>query len=123
MDRIKHILLLDDDPAHLADLAHAVESSGHIAVPARDVGAAARALAVGIDFAIVDLFLEGDDGDELSNDFIAQHLIPAGIRYARMSSAPGLVPKELSGVAVHDKRAFRKDRAAFLDVLEKWLAA
>lgn len=120
---LKRILILDDDPHHLEQLREALEGEGHVVFPALNVKTAALAVQAGIDFAIVDLFLEGDDGDELSNDFISDTLIPRGIAYARMSSAPGLVPKHLSGCGVYDKRSFRANPSEFLRILASdWLA-
>jgi len=120
---MKVILLLDDDPNHLLELHQTLEDAGYSPISCLDVNAAVAELRKQIpDFAIVDLFLSGDSGDFLSNDFIELILVPAQIPYGRMSSAPGLVPKEFAGHFVYDKRKFRADRAAFLAQLDKTLA-
>ena len=119
---MKVILLLDDDPHHLLELHKTLEDAGYSPISCLDVNAAVAELRKVIaDFVIVDLFLSGDSGDFLSNDFIELILIPAEIPYGRMSSAPGLVPKEFAGKFVYDKRKFRADHAAFLALLDKTL--
>ncbi len=119
---MKTILLLDDDPHHLSMLKDCLEDAGYDAVPCLDVMAAVSVLKERpIDFAIVDLFLTGDSGDYLSNDFIELFLVPAAIPYGRMSSAPGLVQKEFSGKWVYDKRKFRAEPGTFLELLGETL--
>lgn len=116
---MKTILLLDDDPHHLDDLSRVLEANGYEAIPCMDVGGATMAVGANeIDFAIVDLFLSGNEGDELSNGFIEMVLKPAEIKYGRMSSAPGLVPKEYAGIWVLDKRMFRRDPAMVVRALQ-----
>ncbi len=116
---MKTILLLDDDFHHLDDLSRVLVANGYEPIPCADVGAAMLALQQGpVDFAIVDLFLSGNEGDELSNEFIELVLVPAGIKYGRMSSAPGMVPKEWVGEWVLDKRAFRRDSSELIKALE-----
>lgn len=115
---MKTILLLDDDPRHLEELGKFLEENGYDVCSCLNVSQAIRAIGeLEVDFAIVDLFLEGNDGEELSNEFVASVLIPANIPYGRMSSAPGLVPREYSGKWVFDKRRFRKEQQEFLKVL------
>ena len=107
MDTAPKILLLDDDPAHLLDLANTLIRAGFEPLVCQDVSAAVAALADNPVMAIVDLFLDGDEGAHLSNDFINEHLAPAGIPYARMTSAPSLVPEQFKGAWVLHKRDFR----------------
>jgi len=115
---MKTILLLDDDPRHLENLSSFLEENGFDVCSCQNVGQATRAVGeIELDFAIVDLFLEGNDGEHLSNDFVANVLIPAAIPYGRMSSAPGLVPKEFAGKWIFDKRRFRREPQEFLKVL------
>ena len=119
---MKTILLLDDDPYHLDQLSQVLCTNGYETVPCLNVAAAMSAIGErAIDFAIVDLFLEGNEGDELSNEFIELVLTPASIKYGRMSSAPGMVPKEYAGDWIIDKRAFRRDPSETLQALAKSL--
>lgn len=113
----KTILLLDDDPLHLEELSEVLNANGYQTICCSTVDAAVTALEQQPDFAIVDLFLQGDDGEELSNHFVTAYLVPKGIAYGRMSSAPHLVPDHLVGRWVVDKRRFRRDPEMVLDYL------
>ena len=98
------ILLLDDDLALLLELEDFLAANGFQVDTAPNVEAAVTALAVQPDFTIVDLFLSGNDGAELSNDFIRDHLLPRQLRYGRLTSAPRLVPAQFAGEWILDKR-------------------
>ena len=113
----KKILLLDDDSAHLEELSEVLAANGFQSICCSTVDAAIAALEQQPSFAIVDLFLQGDDGEELSNHFVTAYLVPKGIAYGRMSSAPHLVPDHLSGSWVVDKRKFRRDPEMVIEYL------
>ncbi|MCB0325629.1 MAG: hypothetical protein KDD69_18735 [Bdellovibrionales bacterium] len=113
----KIILLLDDDVAHLAEVSRYLEGLYCRALRCRTVAAAEQALADAPDFAIVDLFLDGDAGAELSNDFIRGSLLPRHIPYGRMSSAPSLIPADLRGDWVLHKRLFWDNPETLLPLL------
>jgi hypothetical protein len=113
----KTILLLDDDPLHLEELSEVLNANGYETICCETVDAAVAALEKCPSFAIVDLFLKGDDGEELSNHFVTAYLIPKGIAYGRMSSAPHLVPDHLIGKWVVDKRKFQRDPEMVLEYL------
>lgn len=102
--KTQRILLLDDDPTLLRALSELLEENSYQVSAALNVARAIATLSSNPDFAIVDLFLAGDKGDALSNDFIRDHLVPRKIPYGRLTSAPRLVPKEYSGEWVLDKR-------------------
>lgn len=122
-EAIQHILLLDDSEDHLEELSRTLEAWGFQVTACLNVAAATSAIQTGISFAIVDLFLAGNEGDELSNGFVVSELLPRGIPFIRMSSAPGLVPAQFSGLGVYDKRMFRRDRDAFRDYLNVRLSS
>ena len=121
MKAAKRILVLDDDPHHLSQIATKLDDWGYIPQPCEEIGSASLAVAAGIDFAIIDLFLSGNDGDELSNGFILHEIIPNNIRYIRMTSAPGLVPQEFSGLGVYDKRQYRLNANEFKAFLAQFI--
>ena len=108
------ILLLDDDRTvlHLLKLRFALAK---IEVFAFDNAEEARSfISIGtnrskIKVAIVDLFLDGDRGEHLSNNFIENELVPFQINYCRLTSAPSLVPEEFSGIKVFDKHDALRD--------------
>ncbi len=102
----KKILLLDDDRNHLGELSRYLSSEGFQPLAAQDVERAEELLQEGPVFAIVDLFLAGERGAELSGEFIENHLVPNGIPYGRMSSAPDMVPQHQRGAWVVHKRDF-----------------
>ncbi len=126
------ILLLDDDTRHLDEVRMYLEREGYEVFLADTVSAAQKVLEKreaekqegeqAIDFAIVDLFLAGDAGDNLSNEFIRDSLIPAGIPYGRMSSAPYAVPPGYKGLWVLDKRHFWRQPQLLGDALIETLA-
>ncbi len=104
-----YVLHLDDDKDLLADVRTALEEAGLSVFSAPNVDVAAD-IVTGhkINFAVVDLFLEGDDGEELSNDFIRNILMPRGIPFGRMTSAPGLVGEDVAGRWILPKGVFRR---------------
>lgn len=106
MTAAKRVLLLDDDTDLLQEVGEVLTVAGFEVARCSTVKIAVMQLAVRPDFALVDLFLDGNLGDELSNGFVRDHLLPNGIPYGRLSSAPGLVPKEYSGSFVMHKREF-----------------
>jgi len=112
---MKKILLLDDDEYVLAFLTRNLLEWGYHPFAASNVGVATEIIQGGIaqsehiDFAIVDLFLLGARGDHLSNGFITEVLLPANVPYGRLTSAPDLVPSELMGEFVFDKRQLEND--------------
>lgn len=106
MAKGKKILLLDDDRNHLGELSRYLVSEGYVPLAAQDVEQAEEFLQEGPVLAIVDLFLAGDRGAELSGEFIENHLEPNGIPYGRMSSAPDMVPAHQRGAWVLHKREF-----------------
>lgn len=113
----KTILLLDDDSWHLQHLTEVLQGAGYLALGCLDVEAATRALEEAPSFAIVDLFLAGDSGSELSATFIEQELLSRGIAYGRMTSAPSLVPPHLRGSWVLPKSQFRQNPQILVDLL------
>lgn len=116
MERKRLILLLDDDSYLLREVEKFLSQSGYEVITCEDVASAERALSRKPDLAIVDLFLDGSAGDELSNDFIRNILLPAGVRYARLTSAPFLVPQDLRGAFVLHKQElnYRPERLVWL---------
>ena len=89
----------------LHEIAEVLSAAGYTALQAQTVEIAEDILLEHeISFAVVDLFLLGDRGSELSNDFIRQHL--GAIPYVRMTSAPHLVPEEFSGHGIIAKQDF-----------------
>ncbi len=102
----QRVLLLDDDTDLLHEVGETLTGAGFEVARCSTVKVAIMQLAVRPDFALVDLFLDGNLGDELSNGFVRDYLMPAGIPYARLSSAPALVPKEFAGSFVMHKREF-----------------
>lgn len=117
---MKLVLHLDDDPVLLEEVRDALEAEAFTVFSAANVTEAEAFIAAHqIDFAVVDLFLEGNDGDELSNDFIRAHLQPRGILYGRMTSAPGLVPADCTGCWVMPKAVFRRSPYALGEMIRK----
>jgi DNA-binding NtrC family response regulator len=98
------VLVLDDDKTFLKTLSILLEDRGHTALLCSNVAEAVAALTQKPTVSIVDLCLAGDGGEELSNEFVRQHLVPAAIPYVRLTSAPGGVPPDLQGNGVFDKR-------------------
>ena len=69
-------------------------------------------------FALVDLYLLGDQGAHLSNEFIKNHLIPNGIPYGRVTSAPNDLPPDLVGIMAFDKRRLSTEPWLFLEAVK-----
>ena len=98
------VLVLDDDTTFLKTIGILLADRGFTSLPCSSVAQAIDGLTQNPAAAIVDLCLEGDSGEKLSNDFVRNHLIPAGLPYVRLTSAPGGVPEDLKGAGVFDKR-------------------
>lgn len=113
------ILLLDDDPYLLDSVAAVLEGSFFAPLPCSNVDEAIEALKSHPSLAIVDLFLDGDQGMELSNNFIRDYL--TSIPYLRLSSAPSLVPKQFSGKGVMHKRTFRENPMGLIELIQRSL--
>ena len=115
---MKNILLLDDDPVIHELVSKIVTSLSYNFFSAFTAREAQVIIDNNIiDFSICDLFLEGDYGDKLSNDFIRQILEPKNIQYCRLTSAPNLIPSDCKGVAILDKREFYQDDIILYEVL------
>ncbi len=118
------VLHLDDDSGILEDVAKFLKLNGYRVLSALNVAVAKVHLQrERVDFAVVDLFLEGDDGEELSNEFVRGELHPRAIPYLRMTSAPGLVPPDAVGCAVLPKATFRKEPEQLLKLLSETLGS
>jgi len=114
----RDILLLDDSPTLLSEVAKILSAEGFNPLQAQTADQAALHLKNhSIDFAVVDLFLDGDRGDELSNDFVREYL--TNIPYVRLTSAPQLVPTELSGLGIISKQEFVYDTSVLIDVINE----
>ncbi|MCB0359133.1 MAG: response regulator [Bdellovibrionales bacterium] len=105
------ILVLDDDPSILAAVASELNSEEFNVMLASNVSeAAALFRQTPPDAAVVDLYLRGDYGDDLSNGFIRSFLHSdegqMRIPYLRLTSAPSAVPPEYEGIGILDKRHF-----------------
>ena len=115
--QLKKILLLDDDPM-IHELVKSLFNDLYLLFHAYCIDDAKNILTgETISFVISDLFLDGDLGDELSNNFIRQSIIPSGIPYCRMTSAPNLVPKDCEGIGIIDKRIVFNNKTQLLDFL------
>ena len=123
MGAAQRVLLLDDDMDLLHDVSQVLTAAGFDVARCPTVNIAMMQLSVRPDFALVDLFLDGTLGDELSNGFVRDHLIPNGIPYGRLSSAPGLVPKEFSGEFVMHKRDFSMHPDKLVALIRQVLAS
>ena len=119
----KKILVLDDSSTVRADLDSLLRGWDFEPLLAANVPEAVYMLDLGIDFAIVDVFLDGARGDELSAEFVKNYLIPQSIPYGRFTSAPEFVPDAHRGDWVLHKYDVRCDpelmHAALLESLEK----
>ena len=115
------LLALDDDISVLSSLQDIFFSSG-IAVHGflRPESASKYLVENGaVDLAVVDLFLEGEKGNHLSNEFIFQELIPRKIKYIRLTSAPRLVPMEFVGLGIFDKKKVFQEPDKFVESILK----
>jgi len=115
------ILLLDDDRNHLHELSRYLSTEGYTPLAALDPDIAEGLLEQNPKFAIVDLFLAGEQGAELSSQFILNFLVPRGIPYGRMSSAPDMVPETERGEWVVHKRDFWNDPDSLYPLLQQVL--
>ena len=119
----KKILVLDDSATVRADLDLLLRGWNFEPLLAANVAEAVYLLEFGVDFAIVDVFLEGARGDELSAEFVEKYLIPKNIPYGRFTSAPEFVPQEHQGLWVLHKYDVRSKpelmHAALLESLDK----
>ena len=128
LERQRLILLLDDDTYLLREVHSLLSGSGFEVLCCENVPSAEQALAVkskiGVapDLVIVDLFLEGNAGDELSNGFIRKSLIPQDIPYARMTSAPYLLPADLHGAFVLHKQELSYRPERLIALIEAFLS-
>lgn len=113
------VLHLDDDPRVLEEVKDYLSAEGYQVYSATNLVAAAHVLLQGVDLAIVDLFLEGDEGEELSNGFVRHSLKGVSLPYLRLSSAPGLVPADCKGSGVIDKGEFRRRPRILLEAIMK----
>lgn len=115
--QLKNFLILDDDPM-IHELVKPLLSELFKLFHAYNVDDANKIVEKeSIDFVISDLFLEGDTGDELSNNFIRNKVIPLAIPYCRMTSAPRLVPPDCQGLGIVDKREVFNNKNLLLDLL------
>ena len=121
MEEAKKILLLDDDTWLLREVGSALQSAGFQVLANENVSSAVQALTSKPDFAVIDLFLDGEAGSELSNSFIRDFLIPGNIPYGRLTSAPALVPPEYGGAWVLHKRFVQYDPKALITLLNREL--
>ena len=101
--RAKRILVLDDSSQILAEVALLLSRWGYEPLIAQNPEEARCAVEKGVDFAIVDLFLDGARGDELSEQFIDQVLLPRDIPFGRLTSAPEFVPAHQHGLWILHK--------------------
>jgi DNA-binding NtrC family response regulator len=104
---IKNILHLDDDILILSEVSKILTHYNlklFSFTQAKEAELFVNKKEVNISLAIVDLFLEGDQGLNLSSEFIRTVLMPEKINYVRLTSAPRLVPKLYMGLAVFDKK-------------------
>lgn len=106
---MKKILVLDDSATVRNSLASLLERWGYQALLAASPEEAVQYLAEDIDFAIVDVFLDGANGEHLSAEFISTHLDSKGINYGRFSSAPEAVRHYQRGEWVLHKYDVRND--------------
>ena len=122
-DKLKSaVLLLDDDQTVLHFLKMNFARHGVEVFAFNNTDQAREFLSTNsnklkIKIAIIDLFLEGDRGDHLSNNFIRDELIPFQIDYCRLTSAPLLVPEEFMGKEVYDKQIVLSDFESFFESL------
>ncbi len=115
---MKNILLLDDDPLIHQLVRSVVTSLSFQLFSALTVAEATKFVTEQkIEFAVCDLFLEGDLGDQLSNNFIREVLVPNKISYCRLTSAPSLVPEDCRGINVIDKSKFYQSEMELYEVL------
>lgn len=115
------VLLLDDDPRVLVAMAELCREFGLLPIPCETVIAAQNALEQKPVFAVVDLYLAGNSGAELSNNFIRDQLVPKRIAFGRLTSAPDEVPREFSGEWVLHKRLLLHDRQQVVDAIRESL--
>lgn len=115
---MKNILLLDDDPVIHQLVGKVVVSLSYGFFPCLTAAEAEEILGKEkIDFVICDLFLEGDFGDKLSNDFIRNIVVPRQLPFCRFTSAPSQVPEDCIGLALIDKREVYADDTKLYQVL------
>ena len=108
------VLLLDDDVKLLSFLGALLEGAGCQVRKTTTVSEAVSQLSPAPDVALVDLFLEGDAGDTLSNNFVRDYLIARKIPYGRISSATHLLPEDRKGSLVYDKTELRNNPVQFI---------
>jgi CheY-like chemotaxis protein len=116
---MKEILLLDDSQAALALIGGIVEGLGAVALKCSTVPEAVAILQRKTPvLALVDLYLLGNHGAHLSNQFVRDYLMPLQIPYGRVTSAPSDLPDEFKGQFVYDKRLIIDDPQQFARELQ-----
>ncbi len=106
---MQKILVLDDSSSFLDDISKSLTRWGYEPLLAKTAEEAVDLLVLEPAFVVVDLFLAGDAGDQLSNDFVRDHLMPSDIPFGRLTSAPRLVPEDFSGSWVLHKYSYLSD--------------
>lgn len=111
------ILIVDDDVTVLRTFRAALTARGCTVVCAESIEEARCALDDAQPcFALVDLMIEGGTGEHLTNEFVRGVLAPRGIEYARITSAPRLVPSDAIGaLPIFDKNLWDDDFDDFCD--------
>ncbi len=90
------VLILDDSPDIRSSVNRTLTAAGYEVFAATTAEEAESHLNLfEISFAVVDLYLEGDEGPELSNNFIRNFLIPRGIPYLRPDYYPQVIFPEI----------------------------
>lgn len=117
------ILLLDDDQFVHVRLSELLDAASIDYLSFFNAADAERYLIDNRDivFAVVDLFLEGEKGDQLSNSFIENVLHNKNIPYCRLTSAPRMVPRNCSGVGIFDKRLVFRNPENLIDTIKSYL--
>ncbi len=110
-----YILLLDDSPRALELIGDILGREGFITAGCSSVEEAELFVSQRHPIAaLIDLYLLGDTGAELSNNFIQNTIVPNCIPYGRVTSAPRDVPQNLRGELVYDKREITIDPSQFV---------
>lgn len=121
-ENVKRILILDDSPQILAEISLLLHRWGYEPITAQNPQDARTAVETGVNFAIVDLFLDGARGDELSEQFIDEVLFPRSIPFGRLTSAPEFVPAHQQGFWILHKYDVRNRPELLRLALEEVLA-
>jgi DNA-binding NtrC family response regulator len=113
----KKILLLDDSDLLRKELVELLLKWGYDPKDAATPAEAELCVESGVDFAIVDVYLDGGRGAELSEEFINKVIHPQAIPYGRLTSAPESVPEYQRGLFVLDKHLVRYRPSLLRDTL------